>query len=177
MEDAYSYSFKDELINLASNSTMLGGSNTYMNTCYTTSDCTSGLTCCWGNFYTYNPTYQYSYYGYQEACNYSSSCGTDPVTALVWMYWLIWACIIGCVVCCVVSCVRRRRVYYVQQNNPNPQVTVVSTNTTNVAPAVYSQPPQPQYGYQPAPQYPPQPQGYYPPPPPQYGQYGPGQQY
>ena len=111
--DAYSYSFKDELLNLASNGTGVTGTNTYLDTCYASSDCASGLTCCWGNFNAYNPTFSYSYYGYQEACTYSSNCTADPFTIAIFFYWLMWACFVMCIVCCVVASCRRRRVYYV----------------------------------------------------------------
>ena len=179
-KDLYSYAaIADKTMSLI-NSTAASG-YTYMYDCTDNSDCSSGQRCCWGYYYSYDSDFSYTYLGYQESCDYDSGCKAngDYVGLAIWAVWMLYVCGIFCFVSVLICCIRgRRRRYIVTQTvqNPQPQVTVVSTNTTTQpqyqAPQYY----QPQPGYAPQqPGYAPMQPGQYAPQQPQYAPQQPGQ--
>ena len=66
----YAFSEEPHLMNLAVN-----GTRQFLDTCYVNSDCSqypNTLSCCWGNYYAYNPTYGYTKQAYQQTCDFKT---------------------------------------------------------------------------------------------------------
>ena len=99
--DNFAFNEEPHILNLA-----YSGNRTFHDTCNFNSDCQSGLSCCWGTNYAYNPDFGSYRIGYQQMCDYNTCSASKNTSAGVFFaYFFTFVFLIVM----VSICARRRR--------------------------------------------------------------------